>query len=81
MESYRGLADILDAMLDEGPVVGISAFEENAIEIIQAFLAATKMRTDLEASDYTTLLDLKDYLQKNKDSESFVTLCEELTLF
>ena len=81
LESYRGLADILDAMLDEGPVVGISAFEENAIEIIQAFLAATKMRTDLEASDYTTLLDLKDYLQKNKDSESFVTLCEELTLF
>lgn len=81
LESYRGLADILDAMLDEGPVVGISAFEENAIEIIQAFFAVTKMRTDLEASDYTTLLDLKDYLQKNKDSESFATLCEELILF
>lgn len=79
LEDYRGLADILDAMLDEGPVVGVSALE-NAEEIIQAFFAATKIRTDLEAQDYVSLIDLRDYIQ-DKDGESAAALKEVLTLF
>lgn len=79
LETYRGLADIFDAMLDEGPVSGISAFE-NAAEIMQAFFAAAKMRTDLEVQDYVPLIDLRDYIQTN-GSESLSALKEELTLF
>lgn len=78
LEDYRGLADILDAMLDEGPVVGISAFE-NAEEIMQALFAATKIRTDLEAQDYVSLIDLRDYIQEKEDVSA--AFKEELTLF
>lgn len=78
LEDYRGLADILDAMLDEGPVAGISAFE-NAEEIMQAFFAAAKIRTDLEAQDYVSLIDLRDYIQEKEDVSA--AFKEELTLF
>ncbi len=79
LEIYRGLADILDAMLDEGPVTGISALEDPE-EVMRAFLTAAKARTDLEAQDYTPLIDLKEYMeQTNQESPS--GLYVELTDF
>lgn len=79
LEIYRGLADILDAMLDEGSVTGISALEDPE-EVMRAFLTAAKARTDLEAQDYTPLIDLKEYMeQTNQESPS--GLYVELTDF
>lgn len=70
LDTYRGLADILDAMLDEGPVTGISALD-NKEEVMEAFCDAAMARTDLEAQDYAVLLNLKDYVKKtNPDSSS-----------
>jgi len=79
LDTYRGLADILDAMLDEGPVAGLSALE-NKEEVIQAFLDAAMARTDLEAQDYVVLLDLKDYIS-NAKQESLSAIDEELSAF
>ncbi len=70
LEVYRGLANILDAMLDEGPVAGISALE-NAQEVVQAFFEAAKARTDLEAQDYVPLINLKERIaDANEESPS-----------
>lgn len=79
LETYRGLADILDAMLDEGPVAGISCVE-NKEEVMQAFFDAAIARTDLEVQDYVVLLNLKDYVKRaNQDSSS--ALGASLTAF
>lgn len=67
LDTYRGLADILDAMLDEEPVAGLSVLNDKE-EVIRAFLAVTKVRTDLEAQDYATLLDLKDYIERANEA-------------
>ncbi len=80
LETYRGLADILDALLDEGPVTGISALE-NPEEVMRAFLTAAKARTDLEAQDYKPLVNMKEYMeQANQElpSELYVELADFL---
>ncbi|MDE6052662.1 MAG: hypothetical protein K2G55_02620 [Lachnospiraceae bacterium] len=79
LDTYRGLADILDAMLDEGPVAGLSALE-NKEEVMQAFFDAAMARTDLEAQDYAVLLNLKDYV-KGADPDSASALGASLIAF
>lgn len=79
LDTYRGLADILDAMLDEGPVAGLSALD-NKEEVMQAFFDAATARTDLEAQDYVVLLNLKDYI-KGADPDSASPLGACLTAF
>ncbi|MDE7415527.1 MAG: hypothetical protein K2N44_04295 [Lachnospiraceae bacterium] len=79
LDTYRGLADILDAMLDEGPVAGLSALE-NKEEVMQAFFDAAMARTDLEAQDYAVLLNLKDYV-KGADPDSASALGAGLIAF
>lgn len=79
LDTYRGLADILDAMLDEGPVAGISALE-NKEEVMQAFFDAAMARTDLEAQDFAVLLNLKDYI-KGADPDSPSALGASLIAF
>ena len=39
-EEYRGITDIIDGLLDEGPVPGISELE-NAEEVLARFVAVT----------------------------------------
>lgn len=77
LDTYRGLADILDAMLDEGPVAGLSALD-NKEEVMQAFFEAAIARNDLEAQDYVVLLDLKDYI-KGAEPDSASALGASLT--
>lgn len=77
LDTYRGLADILDAMLDEGPVAGLSALD-NKEEVMQAFFEAAIARNDLKAQDYVVLLDLKDYI-KGAEPDSASALGASLT--
>ena len=79
LDAYRVLADILNAMLDEGPVAGLSALE-NKEEVMQAFFDAAMVRTDLEVQDYAVLLNLKDYV-KGADSDSASALGASLIAF
>ena len=60
---YSVMSDIISALLDEGPVAGISAIDERE-ELLQVFTEATSKRTDLQAVDYGTILDLMDYLEE-----------------
>ena len=62
---YSGMSDIISALLDEGPVAGISAIDERE-ELLQIFIDVTSNRKDLQAGDYSTILDLMNYLEKEK---------------
>ena len=58
---YQGMADIISALLDEGPVPGISEIEERE-ELLRLFLQVTSNRNDLDSEDYGKILELIDYL-------------------
>lgn len=58
---YQGMADIISALLDEGPVPGISEIEERK-ELLRLFLQVTSNRNDLDSEDYGKILELIDYL-------------------
>lgn len=70
---YSGMSDIISALLDEGPVAGISAINEIE-ELLQLFLDVTSKRKDLQAADYSTILDLINYLE---DEGSYMSLLYE----
>lgn len=67
---YSGMSDIIAALLDEGPVAGISEINERE-ELLQLFIDVTSKRKDLQAADYGTILDLINYLE---DEESYIPL-------
>lgn len=60
-ERYQGMADIISALLDEGPVPGISEIEERE-ELLRLFLQVSDNRQDLDSKDYGIILELIDYL-------------------
>lgn len=65
-EVYRGMSDIISALLDEGPVAGLEVIEEKE-EVVGLFLQATAARDDLKAPDYATIFELIDYLSDEEN--------------
>lgn len=76
---YAGMAKILAALLDEGPVPGISAIG-GGDELIRTFLEISARRYDLDAADYDVILDLKDYLSQWDEGAEGEGLAQEAPL-
>jgi hypothetical protein len=73
-EEFSGIRKLLSALLDEGPVQGISALE-NAEEIILSFLkTAGTMR--LTIADYELIYEIQRRFAK--ESESIAEACRQL---
>ena len=59
---YSSASDIIIALMDEGPVIGMSGYDE-ASETIENFIRHS-MKRNLNINDYITLHRIKDYLEE-----------------
>lgn len=68
-ELYTSASDIIIALMDEGPAVGMSGYNESS-ETIENFIRHSKTR-NLNISNYMTLHRIKDYLEESpEDNET-----------
>ena len=74
-EEFCGVRDIIEGLLDEGPIQGISAIE-NKEEIIMNFLKKAQKVLLLER-DYEVLEMIDSYFEENKD-ETITSVCKKL---
>lgn len=79
LEEYRSLASILDALLDEEPVPGISTIEDR-YDMIDSFIEMTISRHDIEAEDLNVLFNVTIFLE-DEHSEQSEELMADLVLF
>lgn len=61
-ELYSSASDIIIALMDKGPTVGMSGYNESS-ETIENFIRHSKTR-NLNISNYITLHRIKDYLEE-----------------
>ncbi|MBQ8316957.1 MAG: hypothetical protein IJX85_01315 [Lachnospiraceae bacterium] len=66
-EEYAGIRDIIDGLLDEGPVAGISRLE-NQDRYMKAFLKQSQGRK-LEADDYGLIYQLREHFDRMLDTD------------
>lgn len=62
---YSSASDIIVALMDEGPALGMSGYEYSS-EVIQNFIRHSKMR-NLNISNYIALHRIKDYLEESPE--------------
>ena len=62
---YSSASDIIVALMDEGPAVGMSGYDESS-ETIENFIRHSKTR-NLNISNYITLHRIKDYLEESPE--------------
>ncbi|PRX56798.1 hypothetical protein [Flagellimonas meridianipacifica] len=62
---YVSAGDIIIALLDEGPAVGMSGYDDRG-EAIESFIRHSKTR-NLNISNYVTLNRIKDYLEESPE--------------
>lgn len=72
-EDFRGIRDIIDGLLDEGPCAGISRVE-NAGEVLAEFLKKASVR-ELDIDDYEVIRNIRGYDEENRN---ITALCDEL---
>ena len=66
---YCSAGDIIVALMDEGPAVGMSGYDDSS-ETIENFIKHSKTR-NLNISNYITLHRIKDYLEESpKENET-----------
>ncbi len=66
---YSSASDIIIALMDEGPAVGMSGYNESS-ETIENFIRHSKTR-NLNITDYIALHRIKDYLEESpEDNET-----------
>ena len=63
-ELYSSASDIIVALMDEGPAVGMSGYDESS-ETIENFIRHSKTR-NLNILNYITLHRIKDYLEESQ---------------
>lgn len=78
-EEFSGIRDIINGLLDEGPLLGISKIENSNDMIVTFLVKAKEMASELE--DYETIRDIRIHFE-NKDSNNpeIVPLCQEILL-
>jgi len=74
-EEFSGIRDIMEGLLDEGPVPGISQIE-NDTDIMITFLSQAK-KMDLNLSDYEVIWEILDHY-KDTDHSVICTFCQEI---
>ena len=62
---YSAASDIIIALMDEGPAVGMSGYDESS-ETIENFIKHSKKR-NLNINSYITLHRIKDYLEEPQE--------------
>ena len=62
---YSSAGDIIIALMDEGPAVGMSEYDESS-EIIENFIRHSKTR-NLNINNFITLHRIKDYLEESPE--------------
>lgn len=62
---YSSAGDIIIALMDEGPAVGMSEYDESS-ETIDSFIQHSKTR-NLNINNYITLHRIKDYLEESPE--------------
>lgn len=76
-EEFRAVSFIMDAVLDEGPVQGISIMED-AEGVLNAYLDQAG-KQDLNADEYDTIKSIMDKVSENElDIPSVRARCEEI---
>lgn len=61
---YASAGDIIIALMDEGPAIGMSEYDDSS-ETIENFIEHSKTR-NLNINNYTTLHRIKEYLEENE---------------
>ena len=67
---YSSASDIIVALMDEGPAVGMSGYDDSS-ETIENFIKHTKTRK-LSISNYITLHRIKDYLEESSEENEIL---------
>ena len=62
---YSSASDIIVALMDEGPAIGMSGYDDSS-ETIENFIKHSKKR-NLNISNYITLHRIKDYLEESPE--------------
>ena len=65
LDEFKGIADIIDGLLDEGPVNGISELE-NAKKILFRFLEIAH-EYELTADEYNVILTIKEWAEDEEE--------------
>lgn len=76
-EEFSGIRDMIEGLLDEGPVQGISAIEDGVAMIMTFLKQAKKIEPDL--SDYEVIRQIRiRYGEGDSENSAVVRLCQEL---
>lgn len=76
-EEFRGVRDIIEGLLDEGPVPGISKIE-NADKMIIEFLNQAKSLAS-ELGDYEVIRDVRIHFEDEEtQNPTIVSLCQDI---
>ena len=70
------IRDIIDALLDEGPVIGISALDKKE-EIVMVFLNELN-RIPLSQADYDVIENICDYFKDKETAKEIICLAEKI---
>ena len=70
------IRDIIDALLDEGPVIGLSALDKKE-EIIMVFLNELN-KVSLSHPDYVVIEHICDYFKDKEGSKQIINLAENI---
>lgn len=76
-EQFAGIRDIIDGLLDEGPVLGISAMEDGADRMIDFLNQARRM--NLKSEDYEVIRNIRRYYEDGDvENPEIVLLCQKI---
>jgi len=74
---FNDISYLVDALLDEGPVIGISALENKEM-LIEKYLEKAKYLSSSE-NDYLTVMMIKEYIEDSEDiNNDFIKICDEI---
>ena len=76
-KKFNDISYLMNALLDEGPVMGISTLE-NKETLIERYLEKAKYLSSTE-EDYHAVITLKEYIKNNKEINStLIKICDEI---
>ena len=74
---FNDISYLVDALLDEGPAIGISALENKEM-LIEKYLEKAKYLSSSE-NDYRTIMMMKEYIEDSEDiNNDFIKICDEI---
>ena len=74
---FNDISYLVDALLDEEPVIGISALENKEM-LIEKYLEKAKYLSSSE-NDYRTVMMMKEYIEDSEDiNNGFIKICNEI---